>query len=192
MRDCWPSSHGGWWVAAFAALFAVLYVANQNLTHWLQASVIAERLDVVFLPAFIRIVSVVVAGAAGLLGLFIGTLLTAVFYVQHPPLLALMEAAASTLGVWAAYSLTVWAIEPQVKRALLPLSLPILVVMTVFYCIFNALIHATMWSVTGIVDKLNVVQLAQMMFGDLLGVIVMFYITRWTFRFFRVMRPVTT
>lgn len=189
MRDWWPSSHGAGWVAVFGLLFAVFYIANEAVMDWLHVSVVSGRLDVVFLPAFIRVTAVVVAGAAGLLGLFIGALLTAVFYVQDPPLQAFLEAAASTLGVWAAYWVTALAIKPQAKGFQLPLSLPVLLVMTVLYCIFNALIHALAWSVIGILGKLGIVQLAQMMLGDLLGVIIMFLIMRWTLRIIRVMRP---
>lgn len=192
MRDRWPSSHGGWWVAAFAALYAILYTANAFLVDWLQASVVAGRLDIIFLPAFVRIAAVLIAGTAGLLGLFIGAFMVAVVHLQDPPLQAFFVATASALGAWASYAVTVWAVKPGVRNAQLTLALPILVVMAVFYCIFNAMIHALVWSLFGAVERLSIVQLAQMMFGDLLGVIAMFFITRWTIRFLRVMRPVTT
>lgn len=192
MRDWWPSSHGTGWVAATAALFVVLYAANEALVGWLQASVVSGHLDVIFLPAFVRVAAVVVAGAAGLLGLFIASLLITVFYLQDPPVQAILQALASTLGIWAAYAVSVWAIKPQAKTAELPLSLPVLLVMSVLYCIFNALIHAIAWSISGAIDRLSVVHLAQMMLGDLVGVIVMFFITRWAMKLIRVMRPVAT
>ena len=65
----WPS-RGSLWALAFAVLYVLVFQLNRLFDPIF--SVIEERISMVFLPAFVRIAAILVAGAAGALGLFLG------------------------------------------------------------------------------------------------------------------------
>ncbi|MFZ9176291.1 MAG: hypothetical protein ACO22J_00925, partial [Burkholderiaceae bacterium] len=91
------------WALGFALLFVVLWQVNSLVSPVFD--VVPDRVSLVFLPAFARVVAVVVAGGAGVFGILLGSLFVGLVLVGDPFHLALMNALSSALapvlGYWA-------------------------------------------------------------------------------------------
>ncbi len=177
-EDWWPEKPMAWAVG-----FAVFYFLAYWLTDFITelSEVIPDRVSLIYIPAFVRVVSVLVAGLAGLLGIFIGTLGVSILYVGDPAHLALANATASTAGIGLSY----WLMLKAMGRSSLPLNLPVLVLLTVLYSTFNAMTHGLVWDLIGMGDGLSTTELALMMIGDLTGVVLMYFILRLGIRYVR-------
>lgn len=172
----WLPDHPIRWAAAFAAAYVALFMVNVLLSDLLD--ILPNRISLVFFPAFVRVVAMVVAGLAGAAGIVIGSLAIHVFYVGEGLLESLPVALASGFGALAAYA--VMRIAMDGKK--LPITLPVLLALTSLYSAFNAMIHGLIWHVAGLGDGITAAELSLMMLGDLLGVLLMFMATRWLLR----------
>lgn len=166
LEHWWPT-HGIAWVFVFAALFVLLFFLNDLISPWV--GVVDGRIALVFLPAFVRVAAVVVAKLAGLLGLFIGSFAVSLFYGE-PLAVSLGISLASICGILAAYLVLMQAMGLKT----LPMSLPVLMVLTVLYAPLNAVVHAFAWDGLDLTADIEVVEIAYMVLGDILGVLVMF------------------
>lgn len=177
-EDWWPEKPVAWTIG-----FALLYFVSYWLTAFITevAQIVPDRVSLVYIPAFVRVVSVLVAGLAGLLGIFIGTLGVSLFYVGDPVALALANAAASTAGIGLSY----WLLLQALGKSSLPLNLPVLVLLTVLYSTFNAVTHGLVWDLVEIEDNLSTADLTMMMIGDLTGVVLMYFVVRFVIRLIR-------
>jgi len=161
-------------------VFAVLYVAFYFLNLLIAPifDVIPGRVSLLFLPAFIRVASILVAGIAGLAGVAIGSLFVSVVVYQEPLFTSLWIAIASSIGIVLSYLVMRYASNGKE----LSFSLPVLMVLATLYCAFNALLHGLAWELVGIASAITIKDLALMMLGDFMGVIVMFYALRLLLR----------
>lgn len=167
------------WAVGFAVFYFLAYWLTDFITEL--SEVIPDRVSLIYIPAFVRVVSVLVAGLAGLVGIFIGTLGVSILYVGDPAHLALANATASTAGIGLSY----WLMLKAMGRSSLPLNLPVLVLLTVLYSTFNAMTHGLVWDLIGMGDGLSTTELALMMIGDLTGVVLMYFILRLGIRYVR-------
>jgi hypothetical protein len=167
----WPESPI-LWIGVFAALYVVTYWATILPTQiW---EVVPDRISLLYLPSFIRVVAVLVAGFAGLIGVFIGSLLAAMIFVGDSLLDATWIALASSAGAFAAC----WLMRQALVTDSLPFTLPVLLVMSVMYSAFNAVLHGLIWSFIGGYESVTLDHVAMMMIGDFFGVIAGFVVTR--------------
>jgi hypothetical protein len=162
----WPTQ-GIAWVFVFAALYVVLFFVNDLISPWV--GVVDDRIALIFLPAFVRVAAIVVAKLAGLLGLFIGSFVVGLFYGE-PLAVALSISFASICGILIAYLVLMQAMGLKT----LPMSLPVLMVLTVLYAPLNAVVHVFAWDGLDMTADIEVLEIAYMMLGDVMGVLVMF------------------
>lgn len=168
----WPDRAPLAWSAAFAVLFLLSY----ELNRWIDplVSLVDQRVSLVFLPAFIRVVSVLVAGVAGALGIFVGAL--AVGLLNGDTL--------ATAGAHAAISalspcLAVYVLRAALRKSHLPLDAFTLTSMAAFSSLFGAALHGAFWAEFEPETLfLGVDTVALMMLGDLLGVLLGFLVLR--------------
>lgn len=170
-KNWWPD-HAVGWAAFFAAAYLSTFAVNELLLG--MVDVLPHHISLVFLPAFVRVVSVVVAGFAGLMGVVIGSLLASLAYTDMPWFAGVLIATASGLGILLAY--LVMRLLMNSER--LPITLPVLLALTGLYSVFNAVVHGLFWDFLGLLDRVGSHELGLMMLGDFLGVIVMFLIAR--------------
>jgi hypothetical protein len=170
LEHWWPT-HGFAWVFVFAALYVILFFLNDLISPWV--GVVDDRVALVFLPAFVRVAAVVVAKLAGLLGLFIGGVVVGLLY-GDPPGVALGVSLASIGGILIAYLVLMQAMNVKT----LTMSLPVLVVLTVLYAPLNAIVHALAWHGLGLTAGITVLEIGTMMLGDVMGVVVSFFVLR--------------
>ena len=164
------------WVAGFAAAFMLL--------HWLtmQAGplfdIIPGSISLVYLPAFLRVVSIMVAGTSGIVGIGLGGFLMSWAYHARPILLSLPAPTAACLAIVLAHA----ALRQAMGTARLTITFWNLIAMTGIYCACNAVIHGLIWGLLDVDFALAPWQLSLMMVGDLLGVVTMFLVSRIVIR----------
>jgi hypothetical protein len=180
--DHWLPAHPLRWAAGFAALYAAFFMINVLLSPLLD--ILSDRIALIFFPAFIRVMALVVAGLAGALGIVLGSLIIQLFYVGADLWASLPVSLASGIGAWAAYAVMRFAFDTKQ----LPITLPVLLALSGLYSAFNAMIHGLVWHVGGVGAEITAEQLSLMMLGDFLGVVVMFGLTRWLLRSWLVLK----
>ncbi|MFZ9102538.1 MAG: hypothetical protein ACO20B_01595, partial [Burkholderiaceae bacterium] len=82
-------------------LFVLLWQINTLVSPFFD--VVPDRVSLVFLPAFARVVAVVVAGGAGVFGIFLGSLFIGLAVVGDTMTVALTNALSSALAPVLAY-----------------------------------------------------------------------------------------
>lgn len=178
----WPERAPFAWAAAFALAFVVAYEVSSWLDPW--ASVVDSRVSLVFLPAFVRVVAVLVAGLAGALGLFFGALFIGLAHGDSPAV-AFPQATLSAL----APCIAVYLLRMALRRAILSLDLVTLLLLGALTSIFSALLHGVYWSkfqADTLVWGADTISL--MMLGDLLGVLLGFFLLSLVVRFIKATR----
>lgn len=164
--------------------FAVFYVLLHGFTLLLGplADVISGQISLIYLPAFARVVSVVVAGAAGVGGIAAGSLFVNSLVYDMSFVQAVSVSSASAFGIFAAY----WVLRHALMTPTVPIRLSSLIALTGLYCTFNAITHGFIWAIFDVSSSLTLTELALMMLGDLVGVVVMYVgfraAIRWTRR----------
>lgn len=166
----WPE-RPGLWALGFAALYwsiwQIMLVMPESLTPW------QDRIHLVYLPAFVRALAVVIAGLAGVLGIFLGTLLVALFTIGDPLEMAVSQGMASALAPLLGYAI-VWL---MLSRRPGP-SVHDLILVGLLAALFNAMTHALSWQGFAEFDEIPFSTLSLMMLGDVMGVIVGFAVFR--------------
>lgn len=174
--DDWLPTQPLRWTIVFALLYVGFYYLNLLIAPIFD--VIPGRVSLLFLPAFIRVAAILVAGIAGLAGVAIGSLFVSVAVYQEPLFTSIWIAIASSIGIALSYLVMRYASNGKE----LAFSLPVLMVLATLYCAFNALLHGLAWELVGIASTVTIKDLALMMLGDFMGVIVMFYALRLMLR----------
>ena len=155
------------WALGFAALFVLLWQINTLVSPLFD--VVPDRVSLVFLPAFARVVAVVVAGGAGVFGIFLGSLFVGLVVVGDTTTMALSNALSSALAPVLAY----WFLRRLGSVAFIRgdgLTWSSFLVLSVLCSLFNALIHGAVWSGQAAMSQ-SLLNLVSMTIGDLVGVV---------------------
>lgn len=154
------------WALGFAALFVLLWQINTLVSPLFD--VVPDRVSLVFLPAFARVVAVVVAGGAGVFGIFLGSLFVGLVVVGDTTTMALSNALSSALAPVLAY----WLLRRLGTSAFIRgdgLTWSSFLILSVLCSLFNALIHGAVWSGQEAMSQ-SLLNLVSMTLGDLVGV----------------------
>lgn len=182
--DAWWPNKPLFWAAFFCSLFVLVYVIDTLAKpFW---NVVDGQISLMFLPAFVRVAAVLVAGLAGLLGVFAGSLFVCIFVVGDPVFLSLAHSLASAAGIGLAYALMRYSLRVNS----LPFTLPVLLTLIAFYSTFNALVHGLVWALLLPERLITVSQLAMMIVGDFCGVGAGFLVVRVIIRTFSLKRHI--
>lgn len=182
--EWWWPENGTRWALVFAALYVLFFFINDLIAPW--ASVVDDRIALVFLPAFVRVAAVVVAKLAGLVGVFIGSMV--IMLVHGDPLaVALGVSLASAGGILIAYLILLRAVAMKT----IPVSLPVLLLLTVLYAPLNAIVHALAWDGFGLTADITALEISYMMLGDILGVLSLFFLLRLSTRWIKALKGPT-
>lgn len=161
-------------IIGLGILFPLLHKANS----WLFAfAEITPNIGLIYLPAFLRLLNVLVLGKfkgtlAGLLGGFI----LLVFNDQDPVPLSVVNMLCSSAGP----VLAVLLFEHWQKRAVNLLSLRDLGLVTLIYCLANAVVHHFAWALIAPDHLRAPQQVLWMVIGDLAGTLIGAYLLKWT------------
>ena len=154
------------WALGFAVLFVVLWQVNSLVSPVFD--VVPDRVSLVFLPAFARVVAVVVAGGAGIFGILLGSLFVGLVLVGDPLHVALMNALSSALAPVLGY----WALRQMGTSDFIRgggLTWSSFLLLSVLCSLFNPMVHGAVWSGQDVMSQ-SLVNLVSMTIGDLVGV----------------------
>ena len=156
-------------------LFFTVHILNSWLLHAIE---ISDHISLVYLPAFLRLMNVLV------LGMLWGTLGTAVggallfFWMQDSLLMSIFNTIVSAGGA----ALSVWLMQILQGRPLSLSRLPDLLKLSLFYALLNALLHHLLWSFLDPTQLVAPNQLFYMVVGDINGALVGALGLRWLAR----------
>jgi len=161
-------------------------VAVYLLSLWLNEEIFTHTeflrgVNWIYLPTGIRLLSTLLLGADGAIGLLIaGLIVDFAYYFPHDPVRAVVGAIISAAGPYAVYRL---ALERYDLRASLTNLTPKrLLVLAFVVATANSVLHHIWFALTG--DTQNFVERFCMMFiGDLLGALIMLYAMTAAFSF---------
>jgi hypothetical protein len=165
------------WIGVFALLYIAVYPTIYLFSDFLD--IVPDRISLIYLPAFVRVIAVMVAGLAGLVGVMLGSLFIALVVVGDTVLHAAWIAVASSLGMLMAY----WLLLSALNKNQLPITLPIILVLAIMGSALTPLLHGVVWGGLGGYEDISVDQIAWMMVGDLLGVLLGFWIMQLSMKF---------
>lgn len=156
---------------------AAVYPALHLISGWLFSfAEITPHIALVYLPAFLRMLNIL------LLGKFRGTVATALGGLAlmsvsgASGLNACINVACSAAGPLMALVL----FEQYFRRNVNLLSLRDLSLVTLAYCMSNALVHHLMWSLLDPDQLVSRSQMLWMMLGDFNGTLIGAYLLKWT------------
>lgn len=172
---------------AWASAFALAFIATYELNRWIDplVSVVDMRVSLVFLPAFVRVVAVLVAGVAGALGVFLGALVVGVGNGD-----TFATAAMHAFISAASPCLAVYVLRFALKQQVLRFDALTLILLAAFTSLFGAAFHGMFWAEFEPKSLImGIDTIALMMLGDLLGVLLGFVALRLVLRGLRAIRP---
>ena len=155
------------WALGFSVLFVLLWQINTLVSPFFD--VVPDRVSLVFLPAFARVVAVVVAGGAGVFGIFLGSLFIGLAVVGDTMTVALTNALSSALAPVLAY----WLLRRLGTSDFVRgdgLTWSSFMLLTVLCGLMNALVHGAVWSGQQAMSQ-SLLSLVSMTIGDLVGVV---------------------
>lgn len=151
-------------VIVCAALFSLTHLGNAWLFQYLSFS---DHISWIYLPAFLRVMYVLVLGPWwGFAAIFLGGLPLVGNLNEHVSQ-ALLNGTCSALGP----VLAVWLFRILKERGLLINRLSDLIEVSLLYALLNAVIHHFSWAVQQPDLLMSAMQLPIMVVGDLLGAI---------------------
>ena len=162
----WPSQ-GLLWALGFAGLYSLVFQLNRLFDPMF--SVIDERVSMVFLPAFIRVAAILVAGASGALGLFLGALALGV--MQE---LAVLQNLSQAFFTALAPCLAVLLLRFAMAGRPLAITLSLFLLVALLASMFNAVLHHVFWDLYPLTEPVTLITFWQMLAGDLAGALLGF------------------
>ena len=152
-------------IFAFAAVYPLIHMGNGFLFRELE---ISSHVSLVYMPAFLRLFHVLVLGPikgslATILGGFL--LMNQIGEASHLVIMNNLCSAAGPLMALALFNL-------HFKRPVGLSSLKDLFVLTLLYCLANALVHHVMWSIFDTSQLKTPFQFWTMVAGDLFGCLI--------------------
>ena len=165
-----------------ALSYPLIHVAN----GWIFSSLeITPNVGLIYLPAFIRMLNVLVLGKVkGTLATALGGIFLMMVFKDHS-VVGFMNVLCSASGPLLAVILFRFYTGRDVNL----LSLKDLAIVTLGYCLANALVHHVVWMIFDPVQLVSSHQLLWMMLGDFNGALIGAYVLKWTASYFNIGGP---
>ena len=156
----------------------LVYPLVHTLNHWVFSfAEINPNVALVYLPAFLRLLNVLLLGKVkGLLAGLLGGVVIFLSNQQDPLLLRVVNMLCSAAGP----VLAVLIFEQWFRRSVSLVSLRDLSVVTVIYCLANALLHHFAWVLLAPQLLGTPQQMIYMVIGDLIGALIGAYLLKWS------------
>lgn len=160
-----------------ALLAGALYCLLHLLNSWLfQYAEVSDHISLVYLPAFVRLASVLILGMVwGTLGTLMGGLMLLNWSQDSSVWISLANLCVSA-GVAA---ISVFLLQTLTNRRLSIIRLADLVQLSLLYAVLNALMHHALWSAIDNSQLMYPGQLFEMVLGDINGALLGALALRW-------------
>lgn len=155
-----------------------LWIGLYALNGWLfDRLAFSEHVSWIFLPAALRMIAVLLAGWVGALGIFVGSLLTCLYFLGvKDPSYVVIIASLSALAPAAALLICarLWGRQPNLAG----LSAMHLLVLSAVAAGFTAVMHNAYFVLLGSVDAVAS-STSAMFVGDFVGTLMVLYAAKW-------------
>jgi len=166
-------------IIGIASVWIALFVLNEYIFRFTQ---ISPAINLIFIPAGLRLISVIVFSWLGVIGLFVGGVLIGIYFIELTPLQAILLAALSALSPFIAYSGIARALK--LKPSLDGLSARDLLIITISAALLGSAFHSLFFLLNGSVNTF-MDPFIQIFIGDLLGMLLVLYCAKfgiWAYR----------
>ena len=143
LRSLWPEDKPIAWAIFFAFAFYFAYAAFQLIAPLVAFS--GDKVSLLYLPAFVRVLAVVIAGLSGALGIFLGHLMVYAVYKSDPVFFAVAASAINAIAPLAALIVTYFIFS---SKQILDLGWKPILVLSLLAAIFAGCFKAIFWSLT--------------------------------------------
>ncbi len=158
-------------ILAVAILYFIGFYANDALFSALEHHRGAHW---IFLPAGLRLLSILLLGSSGAVGIFLGSLLVALNMGKSTPLGMIVESLISAGAPLLTYYLALrYGLSVNLKN----LNAKSLFLLATFFAAASALMHSLWYATQGVAESFAASFLA-MFVGNLLGTIIVLYVIR--------------
>ncbi len=152
-------------ILSAAALYAVTHRLNGWLFQWVE---ISNHISWVYMPAFLRLLYVLVLGRVnGFIAIFWGGLMLSSAFAEPGIVMLANNVCAALAPVLACIAIARWH-----QRDVNLNSLGDLMQLTIVYCLFNALLHHLTWFIVDPLQWHDASQVAGMVMGDFFGCLI--------------------
>jgi hypothetical protein len=173
-RSLWPEDRALAWVLFFAFLFYVVYALFQLIAPLVAYS--GDKISLLYLPAFVRVLAVLVAGFAGAFGIFIGHIMVYAVYKSDPLSFAISASAINALAPLIALIFTRFIFRTD---RLLDLGWRALLVLSFLAAVFAGLLKAGFWFVTHLGELGSLDSALVNASGNFLGIVAGYVLLRF-------------
>lgn len=168
-------------IIGIASAWIGLFVLNEYLFKFTQ---ISPAINLIFIPAGLRLIAVIVFSWVGVLGLLMGGVLIGILFIELAPLQAFILAGLSALSPFIAYSgvITALKLEPSLNG----MSARDLLIISISAALLGGALHSIFFLLN---DSANTFfdPFIQISTGDLLGMLLVLYCAKfgiWAYRYF--------
>jgi hypothetical protein len=170
----WPEDRPIAWVVFFAVLFYVFYAIFQLVAP--SVAYFEDKVSLLYLPAFVRVLAVLVAGVAGALGIFIGHLMVYAVYKSDPWMFSLSASVINALAPLCALIATRAIFR---SSQLILLGWKPLFLVAFLSALFAGLFKNTFWAISGLHEIATLPHATANFLGNLFGILGCFVLFQW-------------
>jgi len=166
-------------IIGIASAWIGLFVLNEYLFLFTQ---ISPAINLIFIPAGLRLISVMVFSWVGVMGLFVGGVLIGIHFIELAPLQAILLAGLSALSPFIAYSGIARALK--LKSSLDGMAARDLLIIAISAALLGGALHSLFFLLNGSA-KTFIDPFVQIFIGDLLGMLLILYFAKfgiWAYR----------
>jgi hypothetical protein len=161
----WPEDKPIAWAIFFAFAFYFAYAAFQLIAPLVAFS--GDKVSLLYLPAFVRVLAVLIAGLSGALGIFLGHLMVYAVYKSDPVFFAVAASAINALAPLMALIATRFLFS---SRQILDLGWKPILVLSLLAAIFAGCFKAVFWGLTHLGELASFYHALANMAGNFLGI----------------------
>ncbi len=174
LESLWPEDRPFAWVIFFAILFYLVYALYRLFAP--SVAFFEDKISLLYLPAFVRVLAVIVAGLAGAIGIFLGHLLVYAVYKSDPWTFALGASAVNALAPLCALIVTRMFFQ---ARHLISLGWRPILTVSLLAALFAGIFKEIFWALWGFREIVSSSYMAAHFVGNFLGMVVGFLLLKW-------------
>jgi len=166
-------------IICIACAWIGLFVLNESIFRFTQ---ISPAINLIFIPAGLRLISVIVFSWLGVIGLFLGGVLIGIHFIELSPLQAIILAGLSALSPFFAYSGIARVLK--LNPALDGMAARDLLIIAISAALLGGALHSLFFLLDGSASTF-INPFIQIFIGDLLGMLLVLYCAKfsiWAYR----------
>ena len=166
-------------ITGIASTWIALFVLNECIFKFTQ---ISPAINLIFIPAGLRLISVIIFSWVGVIGVFVGGVLIGIHLIELAPMQAITLAGLSALSPFITYSAIARALK--LEPSLADMSARDLLIIAISAALLGGTLHSIFFLLNGSANTF-IGPFIQIFTGDLLGMLLVLYCAKfgiWAYR----------